>query len=153
MKPSKTNHTRWMAPHYFHIILIYCVTLPIIHTEHSTCTLVYSHPLKECITTHQQDTQYHSLPHTRNPYVPCSTATKVHNITHTWTCHTNTTLLMDSTASAQRDRPHLPCSAIKLQPPTTWLLFAHQRAHQHALQSWAALYPPHGLPQPSYVHK
>ena len=36
------------------------------------------------------------------PYVPCSAATNVHNITDTPTCHTDSELLMHSTASAYK---------------------------------------------------
>ena len=79
-------------------------------TKLSTCTLAYSHPLNECISTHQQVTQHCSLSTAHstdfhiqdNPYLPCSAATKVHNITHTPTCHTDSALLMHSTASAYK---------------------------------------------------
>ena len=95
-----------MTPQQFHTIPTFCAILPAMHTTKlSTCTLAYSHPLKECITTLRQGIQHcslHSLPHSRQPYVPCSAATKVHNITDTSTCHTDSALLKHSIASAYK---------------------------------------------------
>jgi len=113
----------------------------------STCTLVYSHPLNEYLTTHQQGTQhysFHSLLHVRQPIHAMFSSNKVHNITDTLTC---TAHALHSFCI--QDVPHLLCSvAIRLQPPTTWLLDVHQIYYmpmQH--------YPPHCLPQLSYAHK
>ena len=44
---------------------------------------------------------------TTHTYLLCPTATKVHNITCTPTCHTDSTLIMHSTASAYKTDPML----------------------------------------------
>ena len=80
-KPTKLdgNDTRLFSYILYHFVNYIC-------TQNCLHALAKSHPLKECITTYLQDT---STAHSTsfciqdNPYVPCSTATKVHNITHT----------------------------------------------------------------------
>ena len=72
MKPSKTNQ-------YFHTIPISCAILQTTHTTKlSTCTMAYSHLLKECLTTHQQGPLHCSLNNLPHAYLPCSAATKVY---------------------------------------------------------------------------
>ena len=88
-----------MTPQHFQTIPTSCVILPTMYTT----KLSYMHtglftPTK---STHQQGTQhcsFHSLLHTKKKqYLPCSAATKVHNITDTPTHHTDSALLMYST--------------------------------------------------------
>ena len=80
-----------------------------------------------------------------NPYLPCPAVIKFHNITYTLTCYTHPALLMHSTVSTYvHEIPYLPCSvATMLQLSTTVSI------HKHALHTQD--YPPHCLPQPSYV--
>ena len=103
-----------VTPQYFHTIRTSCAILPTIHTtKFSTCTLAYSHPLKECMSTHQQGTQhcsFNSLPHARQPYVPCMFSSNKSS-QHNW--HSNMPYRL-STARALhsfciQDRPYLPC--------------------------------------------
>ena len=48
-----------------------------------------------------------------NPYLPCSAATKVHNITDILTYHTDPVVLMYSTSSAYKtDHSYMPCSVV-----------------------------------------
>ena len=130
------------SSHDVHTIPTSCAILPTFHTaKPSACTLAYSHPLNECITTHQgtQHCSRHSLLHTRQPIGAMFSSND--SSQHNW--HFNMTYRF-STAHALhgfciQDRPHLPCSVpIKLQLPTTWLL----HAHQHALHAHAALHTP-----------
>ena len=61
MEPQKLAKHEGMTPQLSHHPYMLTI-LPTIHTTKlSTCTLHYSHLLNECITTHQQGTQYCSL--------------------------------------------------------------------------------------------
>ena len=91
-----------MTLQYFHTISTFCSILPAtMHTTKlSTCTLAYSHPLNESITTHQQGTQLCSpdstLQHIWQP-MPCSVAIKLQPPTTTHspymsTCTTHSVL-------------------------------------------------------------
>ena len=96
-----------MTPQHFQTIPTSCVILPTMYTT----KLSYMHtglftPTK---STHQQGTQhcsFHSLLHTKKKqYLPCSAATKVHNITDTPTHHTDSALLMYSTLPLHTRQP------------------------------------------------
>ena len=103
-KPTKLdgNDTTILSHHPY--------ILPTMHTTKlSTCTLAYSHPLKRnaCVHTNKALSTAHqvnSLPHARQPYVPCmfsSTKSSQHNW-HSNIPYTDSTLLMHSTASAYK---------------------------------------------------
>ena len=113
-----------MTPQYFHTIPTSTHT-----TKLSMCTLAYSHPLNGCITTHQgtQHCSLHSFLHIRQPI--CAMFSSNKSSQHNW--HFNMPYRLRTPHAlhsfCMQDRPHLPCSvAVKLQPPTTWLLHAHQ---------------------------
>ena len=140
---------------------------------------------KECITTHQQGTQHcslNSLPHARQLYVPCSAATKVHNIIGTPTCHTDSALLMHSSLvprpppvfgmkwnSSRRSSMFLRTKTGEAWERGYMYSTASDRPHlpcrvssnpQHDFSMQIHVhympmqhYPPHCLPQPSYAHK
>ena len=74
-----------------------------------------------------QPCSLHSLPHTRQHCMPCSSTTKVHNITDSFCIE---------------DRPHLPFSAVTHNMTSPCTLIMHYTSMQH--------YAPHCLPQPSY---
>ena len=87
-----------------------------------------------------------------SPYVPHSTATKVHNITHTSTCSTNSAWLMHSRASAYKTDHILSCSVvIKLQPPTDFSM--HINMHYTPMQHYTHPTAFHNLPQSSYAQQ
>ena len=59
----------------------------------------YTPAIKTLSTTHSTAVSIQNT-----SYVPCSAATKVHNITDTPTCLTDSVLYMHSTGSAYKDR-------------------------------------------------
>ena len=126
-------------------IITSCAILPTMHTELCTCTLAYSHPL------HNYTPRRHSALLTTQSSAYKTTHMLNSNKSSQHNSHLNM-LYRCSTAHRLHSFciQHLLCSvATKLQPPTTWLL----HAHQHPLHTHAALYPPHCLPQPAYACK
>ena len=82
-----------------------------------------------------------------NPCVPCSTATKVDNVTDTPTCHTDSALLMHSTASAYKQITSAMLSSDQVAATHNMT----SSLDQHALHTHAALYPPTSLPFTTFL--
>ena len=86
-----------------------------------------------------------------NPCVPCSTATKVDNVTDTPTCHTDSALLMHSTASAYKQITSAMLSSDQVAATHNMTSSLDQHAlHYTPMQHYT--HPPHCLSQPSYAH-
>ena len=136
---NQPKQTR-MTPQYFHTAPTSCAILPsIMHTTKlTTCTLAYSHPLNRWITTHQQGTQHcslHSLLCTWQPICDMFNSNKSSQHNSDFNMPYKLSNAHGLHSFCIQDRPDLPCSVvIKLQPPTTGLLHAHQHAlHTHAI--------------------
>ena len=120
MEPSKTNQTRWEWDYITFTPSLHLVQFA--NYAHRTLYLHFglSHPLKDCMTTHQQDTQHcllHSLSHTRQPI--CAMFNSNNNKSSQHNSHLNMPYKHITAHGLYsfciQNRPHLPCSvAIKI---------------------------------------
>ena len=121
----KTRQTRWERHHNIFIPSLHLVPFcQLCTTQNCTLNKQTSHPL--LLTHHPSCIQDACLPH--------SATIQYHYITYTLTCHTDSALLVHSTASAYKTDHiyHAHAAAIALQQPTMQLtLHAHHALHTH----------------------
>ena len=138
IEPSKTNQTRWEWHHNTFTPSLHLVQFCQLCTQNSLLALWPIHTHYKGLHDYAPTRHSALLTPQLFAYNMCHVQRQQKLTTYSHlNCHTNTSLLMDSTASAYKT-DHI-CHAqwqLKLQLPTTWLLHAHQHAlHTHAAQN------------------